>query len=446
MAEQYDVTEGQCPEDCPDVEVATYCINELQQVQNISRVNVKKCCPEDCPCDGECNSEGCTLCGKCDGHPGFDLPKTFCVADTQPAQNVARVNVNKTGGDSLWEVGGGNILQPKENKTFTIKKASEVNAETGSADKFLNEQGDFTKPLNNHKDLEGKNAEAEFQHITLEQKASLHTHNNKESLDNYNPALFATASQGEKADSALQALPPNIVVDADYSALKDKVNGIEENANNYQHPLQHSTAILAEVSPLAGNPDKFLNERGNFTIPILNHKGLTDKNQEAGFQHVDTTITKETLVNDDKVTIYDSVTGKVVLTDKSNVQGGGSTDITLKNENIGSARTVVVDTAYDWHVVSKTSGGAGVFTFDFANGVLPTKNKEYLIILKNDSVGTLTVTMPTGSITVGGVVFNFNNSISTFPLNAGKTAEINVIAVFLGSTTCNIRITTQSSI
>ena len=96
MADQYDVTEGKCPEDCPDVEVVTYCINELQQVQNISRVNVKKCCPEDCPCDGEYNSEGCTLCGKCDGHPGFDLPKTFCVADTQPAQNVRRVNVNKT--------------------------------------------------------------------------------------------------------------------------------------------------------------------------------------------------------------------------------------------------------------------------------------------------------------------------------------------------------------
>lgn len=181
-------------------------------------------------------------------------------------------------------------------------------------------------------------------------------------------------------------------------------------------------------------------------IAQITHKDLTEKNAEIDFQHVDTTTTKETLVNDDKVTIYDSETGKVVLTDKANVGGGGSTDITLKNENIGSATTVVVDTAYDWHVVSKTLGGAGVFTFDFANGVLPTKNKEYLIILKNDAVGTLTVTMPTGSITVGGVVFNFNNSISTFPLNAGKTAEVNVIAVYTGSTTCNIRITTQSSI
>ena len=169
MADQYDVTEGQCPEDCPDVEVATYCINELQQVQNISRVNVKKCCPEDCPCDGEYNSEGCTLCGKCDGHPGFDLPKTFCVADTQPAQNIMRVNVNKTGGDSFWEVGDGDILQPKDGRTFTIKKAHEVNAESGSTDKYLNEQGNFTKPINTHKDLTDKNAEANFLHATKAQ-------------------------------------------------------------------------------------------------------------------------------------------------------------------------------------------------------------------------------------------------------------------------------------
>ena len=144
MAEQYDVTEGQCPEDCPDVEVATYCINELQQVQNISRVNVKKCCPEDCPCGGEYNSEGCTLCGKCDGHPGFDLPKTFCVADTQPAQNVARVNVNKAG-DDLWELNDGDILRPRDNRTFTIKKAHEVNVTSGNPDKYLNEQGDMAQ-------------------------------------------------------------------------------------------------------------------------------------------------------------------------------------------------------------------------------------------------------------------------------------------------------------
>ena len=59
---------------------------------------------------------------------------------------------------------------------------------------------------------------------------------------------------------------------------------------------------------------------------ISSHIDLTNKNSETAFQHIDTTTTKETLVNDDKVPIYDSVTGKVVLTDKTNV-GYRITDI-----------------------------------------------------------------------------------------------------------------------
>ena len=133
--------------------------------------------------------------------------------------------------------------------------------------------------------------------------------------------MFATALQGEKADSALQSLPPNTVVDADYPALKDKVNGIEENANNYIHPLQHSVQILSEISTLAGNPDKYLNERGVFREPTISHSGLTNKNKETTYQHIDTTTTKETLVEADKVAIFDSVTGKVVLTfNQTNVE------------------------------------------------------------------------------------------------------------------------------
>ena len=52
--------------------------------------------------------------------------------------------LGQEGVGSLWEIGDGNILHPKENRTFTIKKANEVNVAGGSTDKFLNEQGDFT--------------------------------------------------------------------------------------------------------------------------------------------------------------------------------------------------------------------------------------------------------------------------------------------------------------
>ena len=52
---------------------------------------------------------------------------------------------------------------------------------------------------------------------------------------------------------------------------------------------------------------------------VISHNQLTNKNAETTFQHIDTTTTKETLVEADKVPIYDSITGKIVLTDKSNV-------------------------------------------------------------------------------------------------------------------------------
>ena len=53
----------------------------------------------------------------------------------------------------------------------------------------------------------------------------------------------------------------------------------------------------------------------------VEHDDTLNKNSNPLFLHIDATTTKETLVEDDKVAIYDSVTGKVVLTDKSNVEG-----------------------------------------------------------------------------------------------------------------------------
>ena len=53
-------------------------------------------------------------------------------------------------------------------------------------------------------------------------------------------------------------------------------------------------------------------------LPLpLKHENLTDKNSEATFQHVDTTVTKNTLDAADMVAIKDSVTGEVVLTPKT---------------------------------------------------------------------------------------------------------------------------------
>jgi hypothetical protein len=65
------------------------------------------------------------------------------------------------------------------------------------------------------------------------------------------------------------------VIDADYPTLKDKVNGIEENANNYQHPDKHPTSILEGIDTELGAEDKFLNKKGEFTTIQTSSIGVT---------------------------------------------------------------------------------------------------------------------------------------------------------------------------
>ena len=76
------------------------------------------------------------------------------------------------------------------------------------------------------------------------------------------------------------------------SGLVEKING-------------HSLVPDTEIDKLAEYPE--------FEDLEFSHTNLTDKNSEAAVQHINTTITKTTLVEGDKVALYDSVTGKVVL-------------------------------------------------------------------------------------------------------------------------------------
>ena len=173
---------------------------------------------------------------------------------------------------ALWEVGDGDIITPKDDRTFTIKKASEINAITGSADKYLNEQGDFV----------------------------------------------------------------------------------------------------------------------DVPIGVSSHPNLTDKNQETEFQHIDTTTTKETLVKADKVPIYDSVTGKVVLTDKNNVNSY-STETVPAPANAG---TLTLKNATET-VISTTLTNSNTFTI--ALPATTGKVNESILIFKVGS--TLpSLTQPTGVI------------------------------------------------
>lgn len=155
-----------------------------------------------------------------------------------------------------------------------------------------------------------------------------------------------------------------------------------------------------------------------------------------GYGLVDTKTTKETLVEDDKVPIYDSETGNIVLTYKTNV-GGGSTDIISTNITNNSG-TIVIDTTPNWQRVN-ISGGGSTLVLDYANGTLPTKNREYLLIINNATTITIMLTLPTVSFENGGVTYNFTNTAGSIPIEAGRSIEVNVIFFFTNPTTCNIR-------
>ena len=175
-----------------------------------------------------------------------------------------------SGGDDLWELSDGDILRPKENKTFTIKKAHEVDVADGSTDKYLNEQGDFTKPINTHSDL-------------------------------------------------------------------------------------------------------------------------TDKNAETAFQHIDTTTTKPTLVEADKVPIYDSVTGKVVLTGKSNVSSYDAVTVSAP----ANAGTLTLKNATET-VISTTLTNTNTFTIALPTAIDGKVNESILIFKTGATLPNLT--HPTGVI------------------------------------------------
>lgn len=82
--------------------------------------------------------------------------------------------------------------------------------------------------------------------------------------------------------------------------------------------------LLLKVDKVEGSslvPDTEIDklaEYPEFKDLEFSHESLTDKNSEAAFQHIDTTTVKTTLDEADKVALYDSVTGKVVLSNALN--------------------------------------------------------------------------------------------------------------------------------
>ena len=85
------------------------------------------------------------------------------------------------------------------------------------------------------------------------------------------------------------------------------------------------------------------------------------------------------------------------------------------------------------------SGGGSTLILDYPNGILPTKNREYLLVINNASTITIMLTLPTVSFVKGGITYSFKNTAGSVPIQAGRSIEVNVIFFFIDATTCSIR-------
>ena len=216
----------------------------------------------------------------------------------------------------------------------------------------------------------------------------------------------------------------------------------ELNDGDILQPKENKTFTIKkayEVDPESGSTDKYLNEQGDFTKPINAHKDVTDKNAETDFQHIDTTITKETLVEADKVAILDSVTGKVVLTGKTNV-GGGSTELTLLQTNNNNFE---VNFSYDLHYNIVPAGSINNLGFTCIN--CPTTNKEFVYIVTNNRTTLLQTALPASPIVQGGITYTFKRTtaITTVGISAGASCEFNFLFIKIDDTNFEVRVAVQ---
>ena len=237
----------------------------------------------------------------------------------EPNENKQIFLTSGGGGDDLWELNDSDILLPKNNKTFTIKKANEVNVADGNPDNYLNEKGNMAQV--------------------------------KAGQVKYTPSAFVGSENVQ--------------------------NALTELGNNKQETLESGVNIK--------------------------------------------TINGESILGSGDI----------------EVQGGGSTDI-ISATTTNNTGTIVIDTTPNWQRVN-ISGGGNTLILDYENGILPAKNREYLLVMNNAMTITLTLTLPTVSFVKNGITYNFTNTAGGVPIDKGRSIEVNVIFFFINATTCNIR-------
>ena len=210
-----------------------------------------------------------------------------------------------------------------------------------------------------------------------------------------------------KVDGGIEDVPEELkkyvrVLDSWVDVTED----LESISNKVDKVAGSSLVPDTEIDKLAEYPE--------FEDLEFSHENLTDKNSEASFQHVDTTVTKETLDAADMVAIKDSVTGEVVLTPKAQFAMTEQEEWitpTLLNGWTGSGVRYMKDEFGFVHIEGEMKGNSATDTlvFTLPSGYRPNQ-RIYTICSRLDVATPLKITAD-GNVyitSVGGTWYGFS--------------------------------------
>jgi hypothetical protein len=408
------------------------------------------------------------------------------------------------GGSTLWEIGEGDILSPLNNRTFTLKKAYEINPETGDTTKRLNEQGDFTPvqitdiptlsdtltrledntPLHTKRYLTSEefviNGITYYKSVYTKPDEPLYTIEKAVTGTSIETATTVATFVGFPALNKEITLPMQdiaVIVEvrktgaktcnlfavfgelrADYSIVTYGTSGIRVIGTTATTEILY-IPIAGHIAPIGAS--SMLEIKGYSSgggssntvyVDVQNHTG----SRFSYVVGVEGTKSHPALTDKNAEPEFQHVDttantetfDKVVVVDADgNVivtdkanVGGGSTGLTLLQTNNNNFQ---VDFSYDLHYNIIPVDSTGGVPFVCVN--CPTTNKEFVYTVKNNRTTLLQAALPSAPIIQGGITYNFirTTATTTVGISTLLTAEFNFLFIKTSDTTFDVRVAVQ---
>lgn len=114
-------------------------------------------------------------------------------------------------------------------------------------------------------------------------------------------------------------------------------------------------------------------------------------------------------------------------------------DLAIGDSNVGSATSLSISLLNN--KIERLSLMPTVSNVELTISEYPIVNGQKLLILNNDSLSDLSISLPTENVVNGGITYSFKNIDTEITLEQGLSCEVNFMFIFINEVSCEIRIT-----